>query len=100
MSKFYLSAVSKHLLIARIVWDESRGPAPARPMRDGTSSLVKRKKNGLSVVGKGEGRDGPQDEANIWWVNSDTVLLSVSAGQRCKAWDEEMQAREWDHVYC
>ena len=25
----------------------------------------KKKKNGLSVVGKGEGRDGPQDEANI-----------------------------------
>ena len=25
----------------------------------------RKKKNGLSVVGKGEGRDGPQDEANI-----------------------------------
>ena len=50
--KFNFSAVSKHLLTsARITWNERRGPAPARPMRDGTSSL----ENGLSV-GEGERR--------------------------------------------
>ena len=34
--KFNFSAVSKHLLTsARITLNERRGPAPARPMRDG-----------------------------------------------------------------
>ena len=51
--KFNFSAVSKHLLNgARITWNERRGPAPARPMRDGTSSL----ENGLSGGGEGERR--------------------------------------------
>ena len=54
--KFNFSAVSKHLLTsARITWNERRGPAPARPMRDGTSSL----ENGLSVGG---GRGGGEGE--------------------------------------
>ena len=51
--KFNFSAVLKHLLTsARITLNERRGPAPARPMRDGTSSL----ENGLSVGGGGGGR--------------------------------------------
>ena len=60
--KFNFSAVSKHLLTsARITRNERRGPAPARPMRDGTSSL----ENGLSVGGGGgKGRDGLREEAS------------------------------------
>ena len=57
--KFNFSAVLKHLLTsARITLNERRGPAPARPMRDGTSSL----ENGLSVGGGG--RDGLREEAS------------------------------------